>query len=329
MSDYTAATGHSYGNWSVTKAATCTTKGSERRDCNNCNHYETRDIAQKQHAWNTGVVTKEPTETSTGEKVFTCVSCGQTRTERIPELSHTHNYVAVVTDPTCRAEGYTTYTCTCGSYVDDYVSALGHHYITRVTVPSCTEQGYTTHTCARCNDSYVADYTSPAGHSWDTGVVTKEPTEATTGEKVFTCGSCGQTRSEVIPELTHTHNYTETVTQPTCTEQGFTTHTCACGDAYEDSFVSATGHQYGADHICTGCNQKDPSATDSAPTDPTEPTSSVPTSPNSQPGTESSQPSVHEQQNNGGNFTILIAVLATIGGIGIGTSVVLIILRKK
>ena len=39
----------------------------------------------------------------------------------------------------------------------------------------------------------------------------------------------------------HEHSYTETVTPPTCTSQGFTTHTCECGDSYVDSYVPA-GH---------------------------------------------------------------------------------------
>ncbi len=42
------------------------------------------------------------------------------------------------------------------------------------------------------------------------------------------------------------HNYDSVVTAPTCTEQGYTTHTCTiCGDSYVDSYVSATGHSYG------------------------------------------------------------------------------------
>ena len=35
-----------------------------------------------------------------------------------------------------------------------------------------------------------------------------------------------------------------TVTAPTCTEQGYTTHTCACGDSYVDSYVAAKGHSW-------------------------------------------------------------------------------------
>lgn len=44
----------------------------------------------------------------------------------------------------------------------------------------------------------------------------------------------------------HTHSYTSTVTAPTCTSQGYTTHTCSCGDSYTDSYVPALGHSDGA-----------------------------------------------------------------------------------
>ena len=38
------------------------------------------------------------------------------------------------------------------------------------------------------------------------------------------------------------HEYNQTVTTPTCTEQGFTTYTCECGDSYIDDYVNALGH---------------------------------------------------------------------------------------
>ena len=43
---------------------------------------------------------------------------------------------------------------------------------------------------------------------------------------------------------THTHTYTASVVAPTCTEQGYTLHACACGDSYKDTYVSALGHDY-------------------------------------------------------------------------------------
>ncbi len=42
----------------------------------------------------------------------------------------------------------------------------------------------------------------------------------------------------------HTHYYTATVTAPTCTAKGYTTHTCACGNSYVDTYVDALGHAW-------------------------------------------------------------------------------------
>ena len=44
----------------------------------------------------------------------------------------------------------------------------------------------------------------------------------------------------------HTHEYTATVTDPTCTEKGYTTYLCECGDTYTDNEVAALGHDYTA-----------------------------------------------------------------------------------
>ena len=42
----------------------------------------------------------------------------------------------------------------------------------------------------------------------------------------------------------HEHSYTAVVTAPTCTEKGYTTHTCSCGDSYVDTYVDALGHSW-------------------------------------------------------------------------------------
>ena len=42
----------------------------------------------------------------------------------------------------------------------------------------------------------------------------------------------------------HEHSYTAVVTPPTCTEKGYTTHTCACGDSYVDTYTDALGHAW-------------------------------------------------------------------------------------
>ena len=45
-------------------------------------------------------------------------------------------------------------------------------------------------------------------------------------------------------DIPHTHSYTSVVTSPTCTEDGYTTHTCSCGDSYRDNAIPARGHQW-------------------------------------------------------------------------------------
>ncbi len=40
----------------------------------------------------------------------------------------------------------------------------------------------------------------------------------------------------------HVHDYVAVVTAPTCTEAGYTTYTCACGDSYVADEVAALGH---------------------------------------------------------------------------------------
>ena len=73
--------------------------------------------------------------------------------------------------------------------------------------------------------------------------------------ETYTCTRCGDSYSG------HQHTYTETVTEPTCEQDGYTTYTCACGYSYTDNVVPALGHDYvltGQDetiwtYACTRC----------------------------------------------------------------------------
>ncbi len=70
---------------------------------------------------------------------------------------------------------------------------------------------------------------------------------------------CCQSYIDAIKALyagdAHTHSYESAVTPPTCTEDGYTTYTCSCGDKYTDDEVTAPGHSYGADGVCTVCGE--------------------------------------------------------------------------
>lgn len=49
-----------------------------------------------------------------------------------------------------------------------------------------------------------------------------------------------------------THKYNAVVTAPTCTADGYTTYTCACGDSYVGDIVLSTGHSY-VNNVCSVC----------------------------------------------------------------------------
>ena len=57
----------------------------------------------------------------------------------------------------------------------------------------------------------------------------------------------------------HTHSYGAVTKAPTCTEQGYTTYTCDCGESYVDAYVDALGHTWADSSAvikeCTLCGQ--------------------------------------------------------------------------
>ena len=56
------------------------------------------------------------------------------------------------------------------------------------------------------------------------------------------------------------HFYEAVVTDPDCDDQGYTTHTCSCGDSYVDSYVDALGHTEGEivveNNVLPDCDDK-------------------------------------------------------------------------
>ena len=53
----------------------------------------------------------------------------------------------------------------------------------------------------------------------------------------------------------HECEYEAKVTPPTCTEDGYTTYTCECGDTYTDDIITALGHEYEATVITPTCTE--------------------------------------------------------------------------
>ena len=85
----------------------------------------------------------------------------------------------------------------------------------------------------------------------------------------FAFYGCSELTELTVPEsveqigfgaLPHIHRYTDTVTEPDCVHEGFTTHTCACGDSFTDSEVPALGHDM-QNGVCTRCGEEEPQGT--------------------------------------------------------------------
>ena len=56
----------------------------------------------------------------------------------------------------------------------------------------------------------------------------------------------------------HQHNYESVVTEPTCTAEGYTTHTCStCGNVKVDTETEKLAHDY-VNGVCSKCEAKDP-----------------------------------------------------------------------
>lgn len=151
------ATGHSWGDWTVTKAATCEKDGVETRTCANCGETETRPVEAQGHQWSSWTVTKEPTCEKAGEESRTCAGCGEVETRPVVALGH--SYQETVVEPTCTEAGYTLHTCeTCGhTYKTDVVKALGHEWSdwTVTEDADCFHAGSETHTCTRCEATEI------------------------------------------------------------------------------------------------------------------------------------------------------------------------------
>ena len=75
--------------------------------------------------------------------------------------------------------------------------------------------------------------------------------DATSGEVGNKFAAAAEVRFTVPKK--HEHSYKTVVTAPTCTEAGYTTYTCDCGDSYVADEVAALGHDWKGTS-CTRCD---------------------------------------------------------------------------
>lgn len=274
--DYKAKLPHAYDAGKVTKPATIYEKGVKTFTCTSCGTTYTEDIPMVEKTWHKGN-TVAPTCTEQGYTVYICDQDSALTEKRdyTNALGHAWDAGTVTTAATCTKAGVKTYTCTrngCTETKTEEIAALGHKWDdgTVTKAPTCTEDGVKTFTCLNDATHTYTEVVPATGHAWDDGVVTKEATYEEDGERTYTCqNDKTHVHKEVIPALGYT--FTETVVAPTCTEDGYTLHTCNENPAktYKDTPVAALGHQYkevttpatcgalgSVDNVCERCNDK-------------------------------------------------------------------------
>lgn len=244
-------------DWQFTKtvAPTCNEKGYDLYTCKKCNSTykdNIQPINPSNHKFNK-TNTVAPTCTTGGYDVYTCERCGKTEhRNEVPAVAGNHIYQFTKTvAPTCTEQGYDVYTCSKCSATEKRnvkpIDSSNHNYTVKAVAPTCTERGYTKHTCSRCGDTYNDNYINASGHSFTNYVPDGNATCTKDGTMTAKCDKCDKTNTIAAPNSQLGHYYAQTVTPPTCTAGGYTTHTCVRGDStYVDSQTSPLGHSYTA-----------------------------------------------------------------------------------
>ena len=259
---FTDALGHDFV-YTVTTEPTMSTAGCLTGICSHCQSVDSITLPKLNttNYYYTILIQPGCTATGVGRYTWKNTSYGSFSFDMtLPKTEH--SYIETVTVPTCTEQGFTTHTCTaCGdTYVDSDTPALGHNFFYTVTVePTTTMEGILSGSCSRCQLTNAIELPHLNESDYDYQVVA-EPTCTAFGIgryawKTTTYGTFSF--NVTIPKTEHA--YAETFTAPTCTEQGFTTHTCAvCGDSYTDNYSDALGHAWNEGEVLQPPTETDP-----------------------------------------------------------------------
>ena len=159
----------------------------------------------------------------------------------------------IETQPTCTTEGLKKRVCSCGETQTEVIAGIGHTFgdWTTDVEPTCSAEGNRYQVCVDCGETQ-SEPIPTIDHDYGEWTLYEEPTCFSQGQEVRTC-KCGAEEYRYTDPSAHTD--VSIVTAPTCTESGYTTHTCqVCGDVRVDSYVDSLGkdHTY-KDGACVDC----------------------------------------------------------------------------
>ena len=253
------ATGHNYVP--VVTAPTCTTAGFTTYTCSVCSDSYTGDnVPATDHNWR--AVSVDWTSLNLNDaSVYVSYVCNN-------DSAHTKNEKTtadadVIQYQTEDDVEITRFTVSIGEF-SDYKDVQTKDKADHVhTAAAAVEENRVEPTCAVAGSYDVVVYCSKCGaemsretlpiakletHTPGTAVEENrvEPTCTAAGsyDTVVYCTVCSTELSRTTtPIPTIAHSYASVVTDPTCTERGYTTYTCSvCGDSYVSDYTNALGH---------------------------------------------------------------------------------------
>jgi hypothetical protein len=242
------ATGHTYGEWLVTTAPTCITGGQERRGCENCDHFETRDVADLGHD-TVSHPAQSATCTDIGWNAYeTCLRCDYTTYVEIPANGHSYGDWVETTAPTCTEDGEKAKECSvCHNVVTEVVDKLGHDEATHnAQIATCEQIGWNAYvTCSRCDYTTYVEIPK-LDHSMSEWTETTAPTCLEKGEERRDCSNCEHFETRELAALNHDRIEHE-AKAPSCTEVGWDAYV-SCSRCDYTTYVelpSKGGHKFG------------------------------------------------------------------------------------
>ncbi len=214
---------HSFGEWSVSKNATCTEDGVKTRYCD-CGEKQSDVVPATNHNYvdnacaNCGDVkespeckhenvdvlsAKEPTCTEMGlTEGVVCLDCKKTikQQEYIDAFEHDYSLVTIIEHEHNSASGVaktekTIYSCQNAGCEHSYSEDVYDYFKKVVIAPTCVSQGYTTNSCS-CGYSYESDYIEALGHNYTS--LETAPTAFVDGYISHVCSRCDDSYSETI-----------------------------------------------------------------------------------------------------------------------------------